>query len=104
MTEYTLAEHVSGDSFLGLNFDLSNELGQIDITDAVIELTTDRDNSANKLSVAGGHIEITDGPGGLFGIKEQKIEWEPHQYTCLLRVQLVGGRKRTYAKITWPIV
>ena len=103
MTEFTIADHVSGNTFMGLNFVVSNELGVIDISDALIEFIPDRDSS-NKLSTANATITITDGPAGKCSIIEQIIAWAPATYEVRLTGTLPSGRKRTWGVATWNII
>lgn len=103
MTEFTIAPHVSGNTFMGLNFIVSNELGVIDISDALIEFIPNRDSS-NTLSTEDNAIIITDGPAGECSIVEQLISWEPATYEVRLTGTLPNGRKRTWGVANWTII
>lgn len=60
ITTYNFPDLVSGDTFLGVQFELKDALGSaINIAGATIVLTTKRDS--NTLSTDAGTITITDG-------------------------------------------
>lgn len=103
MTTYNFANHVSGDTFLGINMELKDALGDpISLVGASVALSTVRDS--NILSTDNGDIEITDEAGGIFQIKEQIISWPAGTYTYKIRVTFASGRKRTYVSGTWIIL
>jgi len=101
-TTYNITEHESGDTFYGVEFSLANQDGPIDLTDSVIELTTNRGQGLT--TVDDGGITITDASGGVFQINEQIIDWPAEVYAYEIGVTYPSGIKRTYLKGSWTIV
>ena len=97
---YNFPTHVKGDTFLGVNFTLSNLSGPINITNSVITLDASNNRS---LSSALNEIVITNGAAGEFSIPEQIIDWRAGTYRYKLYVVYASGRKRTYLQGTWII-
>jgi len=98
---YNLPDHISGDTFFGVSFALSNQDGPINLTNAVITLNTDRNVT---MSTTAGQLVITNAAGGVFEIKEQVINIPRAVYDYTIRVAFPGGRVRTYIRGNWQII
>ena len=101
MPHYNFPEHISGNTFLGVQVSLEDQDGPISISGATITLET---MDGNILSTGNGGIEITDGAGGVFEVKEQIISWSPKVYDYALTVVFSGGKTRTYMYGTWKVI
>ena len=101
MREYNLPNHISGDTFLGVSFALANQNGPINLTNAVITLTTNRGIT---ISTTTGELVITNAAGGIFEIKEQIISFPKANYEYTIGVAFASGRKRTYIRGNWQII
>ena len=98
---YNFPNHQSGDTFLGVNFALSNlENEPISLAGAKIEFAFVK---SRKLSTITGEVEITNAAGGLFRIKEQIINWQPRTYQYEMKITFASGRVRTYMSGSWLI-
>jgi hypothetical protein len=100
MTTYNFPDCVSGDTFLGVDFAISTKAGPVNLAGAVITIATNKNKT---LSTTNGELIITDGPNGLFQVKEQNITWPSATYKYVLSVLFSTGRKRTYLQGTWKI-
>lgn len=99
--EYTIPNHISGDTFFGVSFAIANQNGAIDLTGAIITLTTNRGVS---LSTTTGELVITNAAGGIFEIKEQIISFPKANYDYTISIAFPSGRKRTYIRGNWQII
>lgn len=103
MNNYNFPDHVSGDTFYGIEIALSNQNGAIDLTGASIILKM-KDMVNSDISTANDKIIITNAAGGVFQIKEQVINWSPFNYTYSLIVIFPNGKTRTYLRGSWNII
>jgi len=104
MAVYNFKDHVSGDTFNGLQVTLTNQNGSIDLTGASISLVTTRKINALQISTKNKLISIIDPTGGVFKINEQRINWEVGVYNYALKIVFPNGRIKTYLTGTWKIV
>jgi hypothetical protein len=102
---YTIPAHKSGDTFLGVEFTMTDSGGSaINIGGAVIELITSSPFSETLTTIAGGGLTITNGAAGEFKIDEQRIDWASGNYEYEIIFTFASGRKRTYITGFWEIV
>lgn len=102
MTGYNFPTHINGDTFLGVNFTLTNKTTStpIDIAGTTIVF----DFISKTLSIAGGEVEITDAAAGQFSVKEQIIDWAKGTYRYSLTITWPSGKVRTYLRGQWQIL
>jgi len=100
---YTFPTHKKDDTFLGIQFTMTDVNGNpIDISGCAIEMVTSSPK-VKSLSTGSG-ITLTDGPGGVFNIDEQLIDWVAGNYEYEIIFTFTSGRKRTYITGFWLIV
>lgn len=103
---YNFPDHIKGDTFSGVQFEVLVNAVALDLTDADITMQI-RENysSANKIeySTANAKLEITDAVAGKFTFKEQIVDVAPKKYVYDIQILLPNGKKHTYIKGVWVI-
>ena len=103
---YNFPDHIKGDTFSGVQFEVLVNAIALDLTDADITMQI-RENysTANKIefSTDNGKLEITDAVAGKFTFKEQIIDVAPKKYVYNIQILLPNGKKHTYIKGVWVI-
>lgn len=102
MVGYNFPPHISGNTFLGINFTVKDK-----DTGAVLDLTDTSivfDFISKTLSTTGEEVEITDAAGGKFSVKEQIIDWPKGTYRYSVTITFPDGKIRTYFKGQWQIM
>lgn len=103
MATYNFPDHISGDTFYGVTFVLTNSGGPIDLTDCDIYFKIQRFPAKDLLSTDNGGIAITDATNGKFEVAEQIISWKPYMYHYKIYVVFPSGDVVTYLQGTWRI-
>jgi hypothetical protein len=100
---YNFEDHIRGNTFEGVKFNLNDSGGPIVLTGASIELRTSKRPINNLLSTGNGKIVITAVPGE-FQVKEQIIDWVAGKYYYSIKIVFPDGTVKTYIKGTWRII
>lgn len=106
--EVTLPEHVSGDTFNGVQFTIEitedEVTGPENLTGASIVMHVKKTETSPvvlELSLGNG-LTMVDAPNGIFQIDEQVITLEPGLYLLYIRFT-IGPRIKTWIEGTWTI-
>jgi len=103
---YNFPDHIKGDTFSGVQFEVLVNTVALDITDADItmQLKEKHDGGVKaEFSTANTKLEITDAVAGKFTFKEQIIDICAKVYIYDIEILLPNGKKHTYIKGTWKI-
>jgi len=98
--------HISGNTFLGIQFEILVNSVALDLTNASIKmvLTTPYSKTANEFSTEGNNIAITDAVNGKFEFSEQIVTLTPNTYTYGITLTLGNGNVFTYITGSWTIL
>jgi len=103
---YNFPDHINGDTFSGVQFEVLVNNTALDLTDADITMHLREDyGSKSKIeySTANAALEINDAVAGKFIFKEQIIDIVPKKYVYDIQILLPNGKKHTYIKGVWVI-
>ena len=107
MLNYNIQDHVKGDTFNELPFQISKNGLPIDLNGVEIRMQL-RLNPSHPtgyiLSVQGEQIEITDAAGGKFSIKEQVIDIPSGNYVYDMEFAFADNVVKTYIGGHWNIL
>ena len=101
---YDFPDHLSGDTFAGVQFTVNRNGSALDITSAAIVMTVNEVGGIvdYTLSVGSG-VTITNGATGTFQVDAQIISWPPTTYRYKIKITLAGGEVHTYLSGGWTI-
>jgi hypothetical protein len=104
---YNFPDHIKGDTFDGVLFEvLENDL-PVDLTGATINMdlrqTAASDTSLKRFSTTTNEIEITDPLLGKFQFKEQIVNVAAYSYYYDIEINYASGRTKTWIAGKWKI-
>jgi hypothetical protein len=103
---YNFKDHVTGDTFAGVQFEVLVDNTPLDLTDADIFMHV-KDSPVAKtktvFSTDNGKLEINDAAAGKFKFKKQVIDLFPKEYVYDIEIHLSDGGIYTYIEGTWLI-
>jgi len=103
---YNFEDHISGDTFSGVQFEVLVNASALNLTGAAIKMQLKESASSKMIaefSVANSKLEITDAVAGKFSFKKQIVEVCPKNYVYDIEIILANNDKHTYIKGTWKI-
>lgn len=104
--KYNFKDHVTGDTFAGVQFEVLINNAPLDLTDADIYMHV-KETSVSKektvFSTANGKLEINDATAGKFKFKKQIVDLFPKKYVYDIEIHLSDGNIHTYIEGTWLI-
>lgn len=103
---YNFPDHVNGDTFSGVEFEVLVNASALNLTGAAIKMQLKESASSKMIaeySIANSKLEITDAVNGKFSFKKQIVEVCPKTYVYDIEIVLANGDKHTYIKGTWKI-
>lgn len=106
MSAQNIPEHISGNTFNGIPFEVGVNGAPLNLAGALIELYARKSPShaiGLYLSTTNSKIEITNGALGQFRIKRQIITAIPAIYQYQIIITLANGEVKTYIAGKWEI-
>jgi hypothetical protein len=104
-TTYNFPDHVLGDTFQGVTFNVVVTPIAINLIGAVIvgtfTMSTNK-NIVHTLSTTDSQITISDATN--FVISEQVLSWPKGIYDYRIKITLATGKVKTYIEGTWEII
>jgi hypothetical protein len=103
---YNFPDHIKGDTFSGVQFEVLVNAVPLDLTDAVITMHLKESYQAKakeEFSTVNTKLEITDALAGKFAFKEQIVDICAKNYVYDIEILLPNAKKYTYIKGTWKI-
>lgn len=108
---YNIPDHIKGNDFVGVQFNLTLSGSPVDLTGADIEMDLKIDEyqdtpAAAQYSISGGEIAITDAVNGQFEVLvDENIDLEARQYFYDIKITLSGPTLiKTYIRGKWEIL
>lgn len=104
---YNFNNHISGDTFNGVQFEVLVNNVALNLTGANIIMKLRQNNNINvyyELTTTNGNITINEPTNGKFNINQQIINFTPAKYNYSIEVHLSNGNIYTYIQGIWTII
>jgi hypothetical protein len=104
---YNFPDHIKGDTFDGVIFEILENNLPVDLTSAVInmDLRTSQaaETAAVRFSTSTNELEITDAVNGIFKFKEQIVNIAAATYYYDIEIIFASGRVKTWISGKWKM-
>jgi len=103
---YTIPDHIKGDTFNGVEFEMKLNGVVIDLTDCVILIQFKVNTYAKPVLILtnGSGLEINDPTNGKFKILPQIVDIEAARYIYDVQFTFITGVIKTYLSGSWSII
>jgi hypothetical protein len=106
--EYNIPNHISGDTWKGINnLTIARDGSALDLTGATVKMIVKFQIDAPPVLILGtddNSIVITDPTNGVIAIPDRIVDVPPASYQWSFKVSLSGGEVRTFIMGSWNII
>ncbi|PKN93026.1 MAG: hypothetical protein CVU44_11380 [Chloroflexi bacterium HGW-Chloroflexi-6] len=108
METYNFPDHLRGDTFDAIIFEVLVNSVALNLTGATVRIDLRKNGELyyrlkNNPGTGEGSITVTDAAAGKFRVDEQIIDIPGNVYSHDIEITLASGRKKTYAGGSWTI-